>query len=146
MRFLLLVLWACLPLSLAAENKDFSFHKKTNRGFIDHEAETTAEASTIAVPEGEISTAQSLVSGDLKQTYLLGAGLNHVYDSYLSPLDYKGSAFSFTRIGERTLERAQGRWSQMTFFDFYASHLTNSSQTSTTWDGELQLNYGQHYH
>lgn len=146
MRLLLLVLWACLPLSLAAENKDFSFHKKTNRGFVDHKAETTAETSTIAAPEGEIPTGQSLVSGDLKQTYLLGVGLNHVYDSYLSPLDYKGSAFSFTRIGERTLERAQGRWSQMTFFDFYASHLTNVSQTATTWDGELQLNYGQHYH
>lgn len=146
MRLLLLTLWACLPLSLAAENKDFSFPQQINRGFIEHETGATAESSTIAAPESEILTGQSLVSGNLKQTYLLGMGLNHVYDSYLSPLDYKGSALGFTRIGERTLERAQGRWSQLTFFDFYASHLTNSSQTATTWDGELQLNYGQHYH
>ena len=61
-------------------------------------------------------------------------------------LDYKGSTLGFTRIGERTMRRAQGRWSQMTYFDLNASHLYNPVGNATTWDGEMQFNYGQHYH
>jgi len=82
----------------------------------------------------------------VERTYLLGMGKNHVYDSYLSPLDYAGSTLGFTRIGERTMQRGQGRWSQMTYFDFNASQLHNPVGNATTWDGELQFNYGQHYH
>lgn len=82
----------------------------------------------------------------VERTYLLGMGKNHVYDSYLSPLDYAGSTLGFTRIGERTMQRGQGRWSQMTYFDLNASQLHNPVGNATTWDGELQFNYGQHYH
>ena len=135
MRLLLLTFWACLPLWLAAENKDLSNIPEAN---------TASLAAT--TPQLTASPERLPLSGVVERTYLLGVGYNHVYDSYLSPLDYKGSTLGFTRIGERTMRRGQGRWSQMTYFDLNASHLNNPVGNATTWDGEMQFNYGQHYH
>ena len=135
MRLLLLTFWACLPLWLAAENKDCPNIPEAN---------TASPAAT--TPQVATSLERLPLSGVVERTYLLGMGKNHVYDSYLSPLDYAGSTLGFTRIGERTMQRGQGRWSQMTYFDFNASQLHNPVGNATTWDGELQFNYGQHYH
>ena len=135
MRLLLLAFWACLPLWLAAENKDLPNIPEAN---------TASPAAT--TPQVVASLEHLPLSGVVERTYLLGMGKNHVYDSYLSPLDYVGSTLGFTRIGERTMQRGQGRWSQMTYFDFNASQLHNPVGNATTWDGELQFNYGQHYH
>ena len=106
MRLLLLTFWACLPLWLAAENKDNPDIQEAN-------------TASLAASLRQVATSPERVplSGAVERTYLLGVGYNHVYDSYLSPLDYKGSTLGFTRIGERTMRRAQGRWSQMTYFD-----------------------------
>lgn len=134
MRLLLLTFWACLPLWLAAENKDLSNIPEANT------ASLAASLQQVAT-----SPERAPLSGVVERTYLLGVGYNHVYDSYLSPLDYKGSTLGFTRIGERTMRRGQGRWSQMTYFDLNASHLNNPVGNATTWDGEMQFNYGQHY-
>lgn len=135
MRLLLLAFWACLPLWLAAENKDLPNIPEAN---------TASPAAT--TPQVVASLEHLPLSGVVERTYLLGMGKNHVYDSYLSPLDYAGSTLGFTRIGERTMQRGQGRWSQMTYFDLNASQLHNPVGNATTWDGELQFNYGQHYH
>ena len=135
MRLLLLAFWACLPQWLAAENKDLPNIPEAN---------TASPAAT--TPQVVASLEHLPLSGVVERTYLLGMGKNHVYDSYLSPLDYAGSTLGFTRIGERTMQRGQGRWSQMTYFDFNASQLHNPVGNATTWDGELQFNYGQHYH
>ena len=135
MRLLLLAFWACLPQWLAAENKDLPNIPEAN---------TASPAAT--TPQVATSLERLPLSGVVERTYLLGMGKNHVYDSYLSPLDYAGSTLGFTRIGERTMQRGQGRWSQMTYFDFNASQLHNPVGNATTWDGELQFNYGQHYH
>ena len=135
MRLLLLAFWACLPLWLAAENKDCPNIPEAN---------TASPAAT--TPQVVASLEHLPLSGVVERTYLLGMGKNHVYDSYLSPLDYAGSTLGFTRIGERTMQRGQGRWSQMTYFDFNASQLHNPVGNATTWDGELQFNYGQQYH
>ena len=135
MRLLLLAFWACLPLWLAAENKDLPNIPEAN---------TASPAAT--TPQVVASLERLPLSGVVERTYLLGMGKNHVYDSYLSPLDYVGSTLGFTRIGERTMQRGQGRWSQMTYFDLNASQLHNPVGNATTWDGELQFNYGQHYH
>ena len=135
MRLLLLAFWACLPLWLAAENKDLPNIPEAN---------TASPAAT--TPQVVASLEHLPLSGVVERTYLLGMGKNHVYDSYLSPLDYAGSTLGFTRIGERTMQRGQGRWSQMTYFDLNASQLHNPAGNATTWDGELQFNYGQHYH
>ena len=135
MRLLLLAFWACLPQWLAAENKDLPNIPEAN---------TAPPAAT--TPQVVASLEHLPLSGVVERTYLLGMGKNHVYDSYLSPLDYAGSTLGFTRIGERTMQRGQGRWSQMTYFDFNASQLHNPVGNATTWDGELQFNYGQHYH
>ena len=134
MRLLLLAFWACLPLWLAAENKDLPNIPEAN---------TASPAAT--TPQVVASLEHLPLSGVVERTYLLGMGKNHVYDSYLSPLDYAGSTLGFTRIGERTMQRGQGRWSQMTYFDLNASQLHNPVGNATTWDGELQFNYGQHY-
>ena len=135
MRLLLLAFWACLPLWLAAENKDLPNIPEANT------------ASPVATTPQVVASLEHLpLSGVVERTYLLGMGKNHVYDSYLSPLDYVGSTLGFTRIGERTMQRGQGRWSQMTYFDLNASQLHNPVGNATTWDGELQFNYGQHYH
>ncbi len=135
MRLLLLAFWACLPQWLAAENKDLPNIPEAN---------TASPAAT--TPQVVASLEHLPLSGVVERTYLLGMGKNHVYDSYLSPLDYVGSTLGFTRIGERTMQRGQGRWSQMTYFDLNASQLHNPVGNATTWDGELQFNYGQHYH
>ena len=135
MRLLLLAFWACLPLWLAAENKDLPNIPEAN---------TASPAAT--TPQVVASLEHLPLSRVVERTYLLGMGKNHVYDSYLSPLDYVGSTLGFTRIGERTMQRGQGRWSQMTYFDLNASQLHNPVGNATTWDGELQFNYGQHYH
>lgn len=135
MRLLLLAFWAGLPLWLAAENKDLPNIPEAN---------TASTAAT--TPQVATSLEHLPLSGVVERTYLLGMGNNHVYDSYLSPLDYVGSTLGFTRIGERTMQRGQGRWSQMTYFDLNASQLHNPVGNATTWDGELQFNYGQHYH
>ena len=135
MRLLLLAFWACLPLWLAAENKDLPNIPEAN---------TASPAAT--TPQVATSLERLPLSGVVERTYLLGIGKNHVYDSYHSPLDYAGSTLGFTRIGERTMQRGQGRWSQMTYFDLNASQLHNPVGNATTWDGELQFNYGQHYH
>lgn len=112
------------------------------------EISSSPHTNSATVPHEDVhpSSASLYLPGLVERTYLLGVGHNHVFDSYLSPLDYQGLTLSLTRIGERTLRRAQGRWSQMTLFDLNASHLKNPVRNATTWDGELQFNYGQHYH
>ena len=70
MRLLLLTFWACLPLWLAAENKDLPNIPEANTASL---AATTPQLAT--------SPERALLSGVVERTYLLGVGYNHVYDS-----------------------------------------------------------------
>ena len=80
MRLLLLTFWACLPLWLAAENKDNP-----------NPLEATTASPAASLQQVATSPERAPLSGVVERTYLLGVGYNLVYDSYLSPLDYKGS-------------------------------------------------------
>ena len=79
------------------------------------------------------------------RTILFGIGKNHLYDSYLSPLDYTGPTLSFTRIGERKTTWAEGRITWMTLFDLNATLAQNPEGNGSTIDAEAQFDAGWHY-
>ena len=81
------------------------------------------------------------LTGRVERTYLFGLGYNSLYDSYLSPLNYRGPTLSFTRIGERQRGR-EGRNTFVTLFDLNGTQAINPSGTGSAWDVELQFDAG----
>lgn len=77
---------------------------------------------------------------------LVGAGIVHQQDTYLSPLNYRGPQLSFLRETFHFTRRAQGRLSFQSFLQGALSYTENRPSTASDWGGRLGYDAGWHYH
>lgn len=77
---------------------------------------------------------------------LYGAGFTNIYDTYLSPQEYKGVEFRVSRESMRMTPWLDGRVSRQTFFQANFGYTHNKVDNNNTMSALANWNYGLHYH
>lgn len=77
---------------------------------------------------------------------LYGAGFTNVFDTYLSPQEYKGIDFRISRESMRMTRWMKGRISRQTFFQADLGYTHNKVDNNNTFSALANWNYGLHYH
>ncbi len=77
---------------------------------------------------------------------LYGAGYTNVFDTYLSPQEYKGVDFRISRESIRMTRWMKGRLSLQSFFQADIGYTHNRADNNNTLSGLANWNYGLHYH
>ena len=105
--------------------------------------------SQTATPEDSVAAPRiswrGLSHDATRTTLFVGIGRNHLYDSYLSPLDYSGQTLGIGSLSER-----QKRWAKGSITSFFRWNLNGTRAKKATgegllWDAEGELTYGVHY-
>lgn len=81
----------------------------------------------------------------LMRATLYGVGYSNVYDTYLSPQEYKGMDFRVTRETMRMTTLFDGNVSAQNFFQANLSYTHNRADNNNTFAGLVNWNYGLHY-
>lgn len=76
---------------------------------------------------------------------MAGVGSNHTLDTYLSPLEYKGSQYSLQRETFRMTRMASGRIAAQSIFRLVASTADNKAETGSMLSSMLSYNVGWLY-
>lgn len=76
---------------------------------------------------------------------LYGAGFTNIYDTYLSPQEYKGVEFRVSRESMRMTSWMDGRISRQTFFQANFGYTHNKVDNNNTMSALANWNYGLHY-
>lgn len=76
---------------------------------------------------------------------LYGVGFTNVFDTYLSPQEYKGIDFRISRESMRMTKWMDGNVSQQTFFQADLGYTHNRVGNNNTFSGLANWNYGLHY-
>lgn len=76
---------------------------------------------------------------------MYGVGYTNVYDTYLSPLEYKGIELRISRESIRMTKLWDGNISAQSFFQANLAYSTNRAETSNAFSGLVNWNYGLHY-
>lgn len=71
-----------------------------------------------------------------------GVGGNHLFDSYLSPLDYKGTTLVCTHQREANAGWAGSDMTSMTILAANATLASNPADNGKYWDADVQWAYG----
>ena len=82
----------------------------------------------------------------LTRATLVGVGTASIYDSYLSPQEYKGIDFRILRETVRMTRLAKGNISTQNLFQSNLSYTHNRIDNNNTFSGLINWNYGLHYH
>lgn len=77
---------------------------------------------------------------------LYGVGVANVFDTYLSPQEYKGIEFRIARESMRMTAWMDGNLSRQTFFQGNVSYTHNKADNNNSLSALLNWNYGLHYH
>lgn len=76
---------------------------------------------------------------------MYGVGAMNVYDSYLSPQEYKGVEFRISRESMRMTSLGDGNISAQNFFQANLAYTHNRADNNNTFVGQVNWNYGLHY-
>lgn len=76
---------------------------------------------------------------------LFGIGHSNIYDTYLSPQEYKGMDFRISRETMRMTKLFDGNVSSQSFFQANVSYTHNRADNNNTFSGIVNWNYGLHY-
>ena len=76
---------------------------------------------------------------------MYGAGYTNVFDTYLSPQEYKGVEFRITRESNRMTHLVKGNVMRQTLFQAYASYTHNRVDNNNTFSSLANWNYALHY-
>ncbi|EJX02432.1 hypothetical protein EVA_09456 [gut metagenome] len=74
-----------------------------------------------------------------------GVGFTNVFDTYLSPQEYKGIDFRLSRETIRMTKRFDGNVSVQNFFQADLGYTHNRADNNNTFSGLVNWNYGLHY-
>ena len=74
-----------------------------------------------------------------------GAGTANIFDTYLSPVNYHGVDFRFTRENTRLTRWGDGKFTAQTFFQGDVSYVHNRADNNKTLYMLANWNYGVHY-
>lgn len=80
------------------------------------------------------------------QAVLFGIGRTNQYDTYLSPLEYKGVQASFLTQRERMTHLFSRRLSFQSTLQGAFTHTKNPAGTAFDWGGRIAYDAGWHYH
>lgn len=81
----------------------------------------------------------------MRRTRLYGIGINHLYDSYLSPLDYVGYTAGYTDLSERSLRKGGERITSLALFGANVTSADNPKKNAEFLDAEFEIGLGYHY-
>ena len=76
---------------------------------------------------------------------MYGVGFTNVFDTYLSPQEYKGIDFRISRESMRMTRLMGGNVSLQTFFQADLGYTHNKVDNNNTFSGLVNWNYGLHY-
>lgn len=76
---------------------------------------------------------------------MYGIGFTNVFDTYLSPQEYKGIDFRISRESMRMTRLMGGNVSLQTFFQADLGYTHNKVDNNNTFSGLANWNYGLHY-
>lgn len=102
---------------------------------------------SIAVPVigGDIAAARSVTPSRItRHSHYYGIGHNHLFDSYLSPLNYKGTTLVYTHQRENNAAWAGRKMTAMAVLATNVTLAKNPAGNGDFWDADLQYAYGLH--
>lgn len=76
---------------------------------------------------------------------MYGVGTTNVFDTYLSPQEYKGIDFRLSRETIRMTKLFDGNVSVQNFFQANIGYTHNHAENNNTFSGLVNWNYGLHY-
>ena len=76
---------------------------------------------------------------------MYGIGYTNVFDTYLSPQEYKGIDFRISRETMRMTKLLDGNVSVQNFFQANIGYTHNHAENNNTFNGLVNWNYGLHY-
>ena len=76
---------------------------------------------------------------------MYGAGYTNVFDTYLSPQEYKGIELRITRESQRMTHLMRGNVMRQTLFQAYAGYTHNRVDNNNTFSSLANWNYALHY-
>ena len=82
----------------------------------------------------------------VERTVLLGAGYANVFDTYLSPLEYKGPEVRFLFENMRMTRLMDGKVSAQHLFQINFAYTDNISKSAKGYSGLVNWSYALHYH
>ena len=82
---------------------------------------------------------------DAAHALMFGVGGSNQFDTYLSPMEYKGSQFTFLRETLRMTHRAKERLSFQSLTQGTFSMTENPAQNANEYGGHIGYNAGWHY-
>lgn len=74
-----------------------------------------------------------------------GIGYTNIYDTYLSPQEYKGMEFRISRESMKMTKLFDGNISAQNFFQANLMYTHNRANNNNTFSGLINWNYGLHY-
>ncbi len=80
------------------------------------------------------------------RTTMYGAGMANMYDTYLSPQEYKGVEVRVSRETMRMTRWAEGRLSLQNFLQGYVNYTHNRVDNNNMLGAQVNWSYGLHYH
>lgn len=108
--------------------------------------DATPVASADTLPALQRIVLPGLSTDAVRRTFTLGLGHNHLLDTYLSPLNYRGTSFSVGYRSERQSRWAlRGRLTQWWYVQAAYTAASKELGAGTMHDGEIALTYGLHY-
>ena len=99
--------------------------------------------SALAAPGGE--KADTAAVRPVQRATMYGLGWANMYDTYLSPQEYRGIEFRLSRESLRRTKWGGGRWTRQAFFQGYANYTHNHVDNNNTLAALVNWNYGLHY-
>lgn len=81
----------------------------------------------------------------ITRTTSYGLGFTNVFDTYLSPQEYKGAEFRVIRESMRMTNLLDGNVSVQTMFQGNVSYTHNRADNNNMFSGLFNWNYGLHY-
>ena len=81
----------------------------------------------------------------LAQDVMIGAGISNVYDTYLSPLEYRGPELRFMHENMRMTRLMGGNVSAQRVIQVNCSSAENISKSSKSYSGMFNWTYALHY-
>lgn len=99
----------------------------------------------LALPQLLWGQTDSLPGDYLTRTLMYGVGHANVYDTYLSPQEYKGLEFRILRETMQTSKRFDGNVTIQSIFQSNLSYTSNRIDNNNTIAGIFNWNYGLHY-
>lgn len=83
-------------------------------------------------------------SREVRSSFLLGAGYVHLFDAYLSPLDYTGNSLSLSHLRERQVGWWKKQWQWQNLTQLHLAQTLNPAQTAQLYDFDFSTAWALH--